>query len=90
MEPETHIFQSTRGSIMKNKTFLKGSALFALARKKAKNLSVESGDLKLEELILKIQDQEGHSACFRQKKTCPETACCWQVSCGAVMERNKS
>jgi hypothetical protein len=41
--------------------------------------------LKLEVLICKVQEKEGNTVCFRKKKTCPETLCCWQASCSAEM-----
>lgn len=72
---------------MKSK-YLKGPALFALARRKAKDLELDSSSLKLAELIHKVQEKEGHTACFRRKETCPELACCWQLSCGAEMQRD--
>ncbi len=64
--------------------FLKGPQLFAKARKKAAGLGIESKGLKLEELILTIQEEEGYSPCFRKKEKCKETGCCWQASCGAI------
>ncbi len=70
---------------MKTKTFLKGSALFAEARRKAQMLGMAPGTLKLAELIAEIQMREGHTPCFRTKRSCPELTCCWQVSCGAAM-----
>lgn len=69
---------------MAAKKFLKGPQLFALARKKASILGLDSKGVTLEELILKVQDKEGHTPCFRMKKTCSETMCCWQISCGAT------
>jgi len=69
---------------MGKKIFLKGPQLFAKARKKAADLGVESKGLKLEELILTIQEEEGHSPCFRKNEKCTETGCCWQASCGAI------
>ncbi|THB75510.1 MAG: SAP domain-containing protein [Desulfobulbaceae bacterium] len=65
--------------------FMKGQALFALARKKATELGVDAKNLKLAELIHKVQIKEGHTACFRNSAECPELDCCWQASCGAKM-----
>ena len=65
--------------------FLKGLQLFALARKKAAGLGIQSRGSKLETLILKIQEKEGHAPCFRRKEKCSETQCCWQASCGAIL-----
>jgi len=42
--------------------------------------------VKLAELICRIQEKEGNPPCFRQKKRCKETSCCWQASCDAIME----
>jgi len=70
---------------MSKKTFFKGPKLLSLARQKAQQLGVESHGENLENLILKIQEKEGNTVCFRKKKTCPEVLCCWQVSCGATM-----
>ncbi len=72
---------------MAKKVFLKGSKLFSVARKKALRLDLESRGLKLAELICKIQEHEGHTACFKKKDVCGEEACCWQASCGAEMSR---
>lgn len=71
---------------MAKKVFLKGSKLFSLARKKALRLDLESKGLKLADLICKIQEKEGNSACFKQKEVCVEITCCWQASCGAKMQ----
>ena len=70
---------------MVEQQFLKGSQLFALARKKAAGLGVQSKGSKLEPLILMIQEKEGHSPCFRRKEKCVEGQCCWQASCGAIV-----
>lgn len=70
---------------MDTETFLKGSALFAEARRKAQMLGMVPGKLKLAELIGQIQVREGHTPCFRTRKSCPELTCCWQASCGAAM-----
>jgi len=67
-------------------SFLKGSSLFAVARSKARLLGVDAGSMKMSDLIATIQEQEGHTVCFRSKKSCPESSCCWQLSCGAVMQ----
>lgn len=73
---------------MTRTAFMKGSALFALARKKATELGLEAKNLKLAALIHKVQLQEGHRACFRNRAGCPELHCCWQASCGAKMSNN--
>ena len=70
---------------MKKKDVLKGSQLFALARSKARQLEIDPGKLKLEQLIRQIQQKEGHQSCFRKQKSCNEMSCCWQLSCGAAM-----
>ncbi|MEN8190383.1 MAG: hypothetical protein ABFS19_11090 [Thermodesulfobacteriota bacterium] len=66
--------------------YMKGSQLFALARKKAGALAMDSNGLKLEELIKQIQEVEGHEACFRLQPQCSEKSCCWQASCSAEMK----
>ena len=71
---------------MKKEKLLKGSALFALARSKARPLDIDPGKMKMEELIHSVQHKEGHEGCFRKKETCSEMGCCWQLSCGAKME----
>lgn len=70
---------------MGKKKYAVGSTLFALARSKARGLGIEPGDMKLEALILAVQDVEGHQSCFRRKKRCGELDCCWQRSCKAEM-----
>jgi len=70
---------------MAQESFYKGSALFALARKRARELSIETHHLKMVDLIRKIQKREGYTPCFRMKERCPEILCCWQESCGAAM-----
>ena len=72
---------------MAKQAFKKGSALLALARKKASELSIESKGVKMNDLILLIQEKEGHTSCFRKKEECQELACCWQLSCGAEMKK---
>lgn len=69
---------------MASKKFLKGSQLFAVARKKGVALGLEGNGLKLEELILSIQEKEGHTPCYRKRESCTESQCCWQASCGAI------
>jgi len=70
---------------MKKQKLLKGSSLFALARSKAKQLDVDSRNLKMTELIHTVQLKEGHRDCFKKLDTCGEMDCCWQLSCGAKM-----
>jgi hypothetical protein len=70
--------------IQKNE-FFKGPKLLSLARKKAIQFGLTSDGVKLEELIWQIQDKEGNTICFRKRKTCNETLCCWQASCSAEM-----
>jgi hypothetical protein len=76
--------KNTEGT-MDSETFLKGAALFGVARRKAKMLGSAPGGLKLAELIHLIQLREGHTPCFRTRKSCREMTCCWQLSCGAAM-----
>lgn len=70
---------------MAKSTFFKGPKLLSLARQKANILSIDHNQMKLADLICKIQEQEGHTACFRTKKICSEMTCCWQASCGAQL-----
>jgi hypothetical protein len=63
--------------------FFKGPKLLSLAKQKALQVGLAGDGMKLEELICKVQEKEGNTVCFRKKKTCPETLCCWQASCGA-------
>ena len=72
---------------MSDKKFKKGPKLFSLARKRALMLEIsQEKGVKLAELICRIQEKEGNLPCFRQRESCPERDCCWQGSCGAVME----
>jgi hypothetical protein len=73
------------GKRAKKIKFLKGSSLSAYARKKAAGLRLDGKGMKLADLVLMIQDKEGHTSCFKKKKTCSQTGCCWQLSCGAQM-----
>lgn len=73
---------------MKKQKLLKGSQLFALARSKAKQLDIDSKNLKMAELIHEVQRKEGHQDCFKKLETCGETDCCWQLSCTAKMVGN--
>ncbi len=66
-------------------TFLKGSSLSAYARKKATALGLEGKGMKMADLVWMIQENEGHGICFKKEKTCSQTECCWQLSCGAKM-----
>lgn len=75
---------------MATETFFKGSALFGVARRKAQILGIVPANMKLAELILFIQEREGHTPCFRVRKTCPEATCCWQGSCGAAIQARSS
>jgi hypothetical protein len=70
--------------LSKNK-FFKGPKLLSLARKKAVLLGLAGHGVGLEELIRQVQEKEGYTGCFRRRKTCQETLCCWQASCGAEM-----
>lgn len=70
---------------MKKPKLLKGSPLFALARSKAKQLDIDSKNLKMAELIHAVQRKEGHQDCFKKLETCSEMDCCWQLSCTAKM-----
>ena len=64
---------------------LKGSALAAYARKKAAGLGLDGKGMKLADLVWMIQEKEGHTGCFKKEKSCSQTGCCWQLSCGAKM-----
>ena len=70
---------------VKKTKFLKGSSLSAFARKKATDLGGDGKGMKLADLVWMIQEKEGHTACFKKEKTCSQSACCWQLSCGAKM-----
>jgi hypothetical protein len=70
---------------MKKEKFLKGIQLLALARTKGQELGIDTKNVKMEQLILTIQEHEGNEVCFRKKETCRELACCWQLSCTAKM-----
>jgi len=63
--------------------FLKGPSLSAYARKKATNLGLDGKGMKLADLVWMIQEKEGHTPCFKKEKICSQSACCWQLSCGA-------
>lgn len=65
--------------------FHKGLKLYAFAREKAREFGLNDNGIKLEALILAIQEREGNRACFRRERTCPQLSCCWQASCGARM-----
>ena len=69
----------------KKTKFLKGSSLAAYARKKATGLGLDGKGMKLNDLVWMVQEKEGHESCFKRKKTCSQTACCWQASCGASL-----
>ena len=64
---------------------LKGSPLSAYARKKAAALGLDGKGMKLADLVWMIQEKEGHTPCFKKEKTCSQSDCCWQLSCGAIM-----
>lgn len=69
-----------------NKGYRTGPKLFSLARKKALLLGVaQEKGVKLAELICRIQEKEGNPPCFRQRQNCPQSTCCWQASCDALM-----
>ena len=62
--------------------FLKGSQLFAFARKKATELGVrQERGISLTELIRRIQEAEGYQACFKTRDLCDQSTCCWRASC---------
>ena len=65
---------------------LKGPALLADARKKATRLGLDGKGMKLADLVWMIQKNEGHTSCFKKEKTCIQTGCCWQLSCGAKLD----
>jgi hypothetical protein len=70
---------------IKKAKLLKGSSLAAHARKKATGLGLDGKGMKLADLVWMIQEKEGHTCCFKKEKTCSQTGCCWQLSCGAKM-----
>ena len=70
---------------MAKEKFFKGPKLLSLAKQKAQQVGLNGDGLKLEVLVRAIQEKEGYTVCFREKKTCPELDCCWQASCGARM-----
>ena len=73
---------------MSDKKYKKGPKLFSLARKRALVLGIpQEKGIKLAELIGRIQEKEGNPSCFRKREVCSETACCWQASCDARMDR---
>lgn len=77
-----------RGDVIVEKNYKKGPKLFSLARKRALMLDVpQEKGIKLAELICRIQQKEGNPACFRQRESCSENACCWQASCDARMDK---
>ena len=65
---------------------LKGPSLLAYARKKATGLGLDGQEMKLADLVWMIQEKEGHTSCFKKEKTCTQTGCCWQLSCGPKMD----
>ena len=65
---------------------LKGPSLLAYARKSATGLGLDGKEMKLANLVWMIQEKEGHTSCFKKEKTCTQTGCCWQLSCGAKMD----
>ncbi len=71
---------------IKKQKLLKGSPLSAYARKKAQELGLDGKGMKLANLVWMIQEKEGHSSCFKREKSCTQSGCCWQLSCGAKME----
>jgi hypothetical protein len=76
-----------KGGYMSEKKYKKGPKLFSLARKRALVLDIpQEKGVKLAQLICRIQEKEGNTPCFRKRELCQETACCWQASCGAIME----
>ncbi|HIP83024.1 MAG TPA: hypothetical protein EYH19_05550 [Desulfocapsa sulfexigens] len=70
---------------IKKVKLLKGPSLAAYARKKAVGLGFDGKGMKLAELVRMIQENEGHTSCFKKEKTCSQLECCWQLSCGAKM-----
>ena len=65
---------------------LKGPSLLAYARKEATGLGLDGKGMKLADLVWVIQEKEGHTSCFKKEKTCTQTECCWQLSCGAKLD----
>lgn len=72
---------------MEKVKFLKGPSLTAFARKKAAGLGLDGKGMKLVEIVRLVQEKEGHVACFKREKSCSQTNCCWQASCGARVEK---
>ncbi len=70
---------------IKKSQLLKGSALAAQARAKAKGLGLDGKGMKLIDLVWMVQEKEGNTSCFKKQKECVESGCCWQLSCGAKM-----
>jgi hypothetical protein len=70
---------------MAKEKFFKGPKLLSLAKQKARQMGLAVDGMNLQELICKVQEREGNTVCFRKRKTCTETLCCWQASCGAVI-----
>jgi len=51
-------------------------------KNKAKNLGINPGKMKKDELIHAIQRAEGYTACFgRSEGYCPNTDCCFMQDC---------
>jgi hypothetical protein len=48
---------------------------------KAKELGISPGKMGKENLIRRIQVQEGNVACFRARKECGQNECCWREDC---------
>lgn len=70
---------------IKKNQLLKGPALAAQARAKAKDLGLDGKGMKLADLVWMVQEKEGHSSCFKKQKECKQSGCCWQLSCSAKM-----
>ena len=65
--------------------FKSGLVLYSFAQKKARQLGMADSSGKMEELICRIQHNEGNIACFRKRLDCNEITCCWQAACTAIM-----
>ncbi len=70
---------------IKKNQLLKGPALAAQARAKAKSLGLDGKGMKLTDLVWMVQEKEGYISCFKKQKECEQSGCCWQLSCGAKM-----
>jgi len=50
-------------------------------KSKAKTMGIMNPSSDRTELVRQIQTAEGFSGCFKTKKTCDQSACCWRDEC---------